>query len=544
MRVVGLCPAFGACTLSSLGAHSEALAVSVVESDRDKFFRVLFHDDRNSNYIIFSDCTGALTSTALKAKSLGSFQFDDSSNYYVTHHGFNGCRRLTERTRQLNAIFFDIDCHEAPSQTIRESLIALIQDRLADAVLRDHIPMPTIIVDSGRGVQLYYVFRRSIPCRFTHGGDKNEKGIWLYEDVQRRLADVLEGVVEGLDYVELDRIVFDKARVGRIPDTFNKKAGRCARLVSICEAYYDLSLLEGYCSPRPREEPSAKKHDKAKPAFVMRFNALQMSRLNKISELQEYRKFDCEGNRELMCFVYYNSAVQVYDREGAVCRLAQFNNKFRKPLSMQELQGVISSVDRVKNVKGETGYYVLGANKIIECLGLTEEEMLAIGFFQSKRMVERIEAKRKTKAKREARNELILTLYKGGDMTQEEVAAEAGCSVRTVRSVLKEAGITKRAASGIRARKAAQKTSLKEAARATLDAAAQVSVQGAANGFFIFSTMGKILAHGLQSSDDLDLSSLVSFDSKGFSASVAFSNEAFSGLEALSSSRSPLLSYG
>ncbi len=487
--------------MSPVGAHSEALQAPVSESSREKFFRVLFHDDRNSNYIVFSDAGGGFSNTALKVNSLAGFPFDGRSNYYITHNGFAGKRRLSERTRQLNAIFIDIDCHREPSQAKREHLIGLIQERLAACVLEDRLPMPTLIVDSGRGVQLYYVLRRSVPYRFRGEGAVNKDGVSFYEDIQRRLADAIEDLMGGLDLVDVDRKVFDHSRVGRIPDTFNTKAGRCARLVNACETYYDLPLLAAYCPAKKKPAVPAEAPKKSKPAFVMKFNALMMSRLNKILELQEYRNFDCEGNRELMCFVYYNTAVQIYDLEGARTRLAQFNSRFLKPLASGEIKGVIASVDRVKNVKGEKGHYVLSVSKVIELLGLSDEEITATNFFMSKRMTERLEAKFKTKAKRDARNERIVALCKAGTMTQQQIADEVGCSVRTVRSVIKEAGLARHIATGARKAAAKPRTTLKEAAKTALDSVKQPVSKAADSGFFIFSTMGKKLAHELEGSD-------------------------------------------
>lgn len=432
----------GEWTLSSFGAHTAALTASSFENEREKFFRILLHDDRKSRYFVSSDAGGTWVDNALLADGLARFPFNLVSNYYISHNGFNGNRRLLERTRQINALFFDIDCHKEPSQAKREAIISSILDRITDAVLEEKLPMPTLIVDSGRGVQFYYVLQRSIPYRFKGDGSVNEKGISFYKDVQRRLADVIEEQLEGLDLVELDRRVFDHTRVGRVPGTFNTKAGRCARLVNACEVYYHLPLLAAY---RPSKEPQKAlpaPSRKMKPAFVMKFNALMMSRLSKVVELQEYRKFDCEGSRELMCFVFYNTAVQIYSKEDAFERLVQFNSRFLKPLAHSEMDGIVSAVSSVINVKGEKGHYILSAQTIIEYLGLTDEEMEATMFFASKRMTERLAAKRKTKEKRNARDERIVELYQTGCMTQKEVACEVGCSPRTVQSVLRDKGLT------------------------------------------------------------------------------------------------------
>ena len=54
-----------------------------------------------------------------------------------------------------------------------------------------------------------------------------------------------------------------------------------------------------------------------------------------------------------------------------------------------------------------------------------------------------MEAKRKTKERRNRRDERILELYQKGCMTQQELAQAVGCSPRTVSSVLRKAGLTR-----------------------------------------------------------------------------------------------------
>ena len=426
--------------MSPLDQHIPAMPL---ESERETFFHILLHDDWNSFYAISAIKNGIWTDMAYKASVLPLLTFDPLTNYYVSHHGFNGKRRLANRTRQLNALFFDLDCHRAP-ETERESLIDAVLERIMDAVQENRMPNPTLIVDSGRGVQLYYVLERSIPYRFRGTGETNKKGIDFYKDVQRRLADVIEEQMEGMPLVDMDRRVFDESRVGRIPGTYNTKAGRNARLVNASEVYYHLPDLASYKPKKALHRVIPGKDKRQKPAFVMKFHPLMMSRLNKIVELQEYRDFDCEGSRELMCFVFYNTAVQIYSPEDAKSRLTLFNDSFKKPLPQSELNGVIRAVSEVVNVKGERGYYVLKADTLARLLALTEKEMLDLQFFASKRMVERMEAKRKTKEKRGKRDEQIIDLYQAGGMTQQEVAKATGCSPRTVHSVLKSAGLTQR----------------------------------------------------------------------------------------------------
>lgn len=420
--------------------HPSPSSLLLFKTDREKFFAVLTHDDRNSRYIVSTDASGEWADTALDAASLSAYRFDARSNYYVTRNGFSGRRRLDARVRQLNSIFLDVDFHDGATAD-RDALIADVLQRVESAVAGGALPQPTMVVNSGRGVHLYYVLQRSVPYRVRGGGNVNEKGISYFSHVQGQLADVLDEVLSGIEGAKVDRAVFDLARVSRIPDTYNTKAGRYARLVSVGETYYHLPELDAY-KPSAPAAVAAPKPKQGRPAFRVRFDKLLLARLNKVAELQEHRRFDCEGNRELMAFVYYNTAVQVYEREEAWNRALWFNSRFRSPLPEAELDGIRRAVSSVVNVRGERGYYVLSAATVVKMLGITEEEAEEVRFFGSKRTFDRLEAKRKTAEKRKERNERIVALRKEGRARQ-DIAEELGVSLGTVHGVLKEAGLTR-----------------------------------------------------------------------------------------------------
>ena len=124
----------------------------------------------------------------------------------------------------------------------------------------------------------------------------------------------------------------------------------------------------------------------------------------------------------------------------AAC-LKTFNNQFIKPLDQKELTGVIASVDEVTNVRGEKGYYLIGAQRLTELLALTPQELVDLNFFESKRSLERKEQKQLTAQRKQTRNHMILSLRQEG-YTHAQIADSVGCSPRTVASVLKAAGQT------------------------------------------------------------------------------------------------------
>ena len=410
----------------------------VQESEWEIFRTLITHDDRNSYYVVSSDASGSWEDTAVKSESLSAIGFNAKSAYYMTHNGFTSACRKSEQVRQLNTLFFDLDCHDRDLQETR-AIVSQTLDTLKQAVGGGTLPQPTMTIDTGRGVQLFYILTRSIPYRVSANGQVNIKSVKLFENVQKRMASLLDSVVSSIRGISVDRATFDVSRVSRIPGTFNAKAGRYASLCDYSfDALYSLSKLSGLI-PARAEQPNCKTNLKRafqKTSSIINYQPLLESRLAKIIELQKLRNFNCEGNRELMSFVFYNTAVQVYPHEIAQQKLSSFNNNFINPLNVSELNGITKSVDSVTNMRGEQGYYLIGANRLRELLAMTLEEEVAINFFESKRSVLRKEAKRITKEKRDQRNARIVTLYRQGSHTYASIAKQVMCSVRTVATVI------------------------------------------------------------------------------------------------------------
>lgn len=407
-------------------------------SEWEVFRTLITHDDRNSYYVVSSDASGSWEDTAVKSESLPAMGFNTKSAYYMTHNGFTSACRKSEQVRQLNALFFDLDCHDQDLQQTR-AIVSQTLSTLQQAVGEGILPQPTMTIDSGRGVQLFYVLTRSIPYRVNANGQVNIKSVKLFESVQKRMASLLDSVISPIKDISVDRATFDVSRVSRIPGTYNAKAGCFASLVNYSfDALYSLTELSGFAGTHMTE--TDRKHNLRrafkKTSSVLNYQPMLNSRLAKIIELQKLRNFNCEGNRELMSFVFYNTAVQVYPHEVAQQKLSSFNNNFINPLNVSELNGITKSVDSVINMRGEQGYYLIGANRLRELLAMKLEEEVAIDFFESKRSVLRKEAKRVTKEKRDQRNTRIVTLYRQGSHTYASIAKQVMCSVRTVATVI------------------------------------------------------------------------------------------------------------
>ena len=427
------------CIVSVGFSHSDSSHCDLDE--RDTFFRALFHDDRNSSYALATCIDGTWRESMHKHSHLSFIGAPSNGSLYVSVNGFSGDRRRLDSLRQINALFFDLDCHGS-SRSQTDNAIRNAIETISEAVRIEKLPRPTLTVDSGRGLHLYYVLKRSIPYRCSANGPVNEKALGLFQLVLQKLSRTLSRLMEPIDCIDVDEKVFDFTRVSRVPGSYNPAAQRYARLLSSSDSYYDLSDLNaklgGFAkhvvSPKMRHSTNAifsKKHGDDSP--------LLRSRLANVISLQTLRNFDCEGSRELMCFVFYNTAVQLAGPSDASRQLCSFNSRFTQPLSQAELDSVVRSVDRVVNVRGQRGYYVLSAKRIVEMLALTEQEKVKIRFYTSTRSIVREKAKEFTASRRASRNKRITDLYQSGDFTQNEIAQMIGCSLRTVASVLSRA---------------------------------------------------------------------------------------------------------
>lgn len=412
--------------------NTTSLAYSAsTDFGRRAFFSMITRDDRGSWYQTASR-TGSgqwETGPSFRAATLERAGFDSARDWYVTVNGFSSkFERTANRCRQVNVLKYDVDFHGSGADHAYECamMAAMVEASAASGAL----PEPSMVVDTGRGLQLYWALERSTACRLK-GGAPNERGLAYLHDVEKRLAGALKAVVEAYGSGELDlSVTSDVARVMRIPGTVNQANGRtCAVVADTGRTWRLADLANALPAPERRDARSRG------AARMMRFDHLSLSRMKKIEHLQDYRGFGCAGRRELMGFCYYNAAVQVYaDRDDAYQLLVDFNERFLEPLDERELASIRSSVDKV-------GFYKMRADTISSerFLGMRADEIEATRFFESARATARAAAKAKTAEKRAARDALIAELYSRPGATHASVAEAVGCSPRTVAAVLKDA---------------------------------------------------------------------------------------------------------
>ena len=400
-------------------------------TDKELFSSMLFHDDKNSNYIIQKFKSGKFCKV-VKAKDFLSAEIPDE-DIYITINGFCGNTRKTYQCRQINALFFDLDAHSINTKDAKWE-IEHTYFSLKDAIEENRLKKPNLIINTGRGLHLYYIFQKSIPYRLK---DKsvNKVGLSIRKSIINSIGDDINAVLKKSDCgLELDTKVSDISRIARIPGTKNSNTGTEATIIDYDEDYYTFEELL---------KPNAKKKQpvaKIKTVNNEYGQALHNIRLSELEKLQEYRNFDCRGCREYMCFVYYNAAVQIHDRKTAYEKLISFRNKFDDihSVSDSQLKALAGCIDRNKG-SGYEGFYKLKKDWIIQHLGITPDEIAELGLFQlSKRKLK----KEKTKINKQEQAMQVIELAKNG-MKHQTIADTVGISKRKVQYILKEAGVTR-----------------------------------------------------------------------------------------------------
>lgn len=318
---------------------------------------------------------------------------------YFSINDFRGLRRKVNNCHSINCIFIDIDGHKL-SNDARDVAIEKAKRILNEAWNTGKMLRPTQVTHSGRGLGLFYVLDRSIA---NISLTKKLKNFFDFVYVMMIKAYTILLKETGL---EVDTCVTDRTRIARMPGSYNYKAGSVCKLYEIEPVYYSLGEIFTGCSLQSyalsREEYHTQKYgfksklnkktykkekevvsDIVHPKKLLTYNAHQLN-VTRIEFFERYIQFmensvGLVGHREICLFLYYNALVQIIDRTEAKVRIKEVNNRLSHPIDINRLnEKVFSSVDKVKNVKGEYGYYVISNDQLIAKLGLSYAEANAL----------------------------------------------------------------------------------------------------------------------------------------------------------------------
>lgn len=310
------------------------------------------------------------------------------TNTYGSVNSFYKPVRGIQNIRKINSIYLEYDRHNGPIPTnldIQSLLYFLDKD------VFNSVPQPNLIINSGRGIHLYWLLE-NLPYQ----------AIPLWTIVRDKMVDELKKIdVKGF---KLDTNSMDLARVYRLPGTINTKTNTLCetiykdngryRLDEIIQGYYpELQIIE-----KTKNKPKTKL-DKKQRQVVSMYNVynLHYTRLVDIVKLVELREGKVEGNRELICFLYrYYSCLYKKDPQEALLDTLELNKKFAKPLLGEEVKKATVSAEKAYNEwletvdligkypifnadkEGRRQFYIKGYNyrnsTLIKLLNITPEE--------------------------------------------------------------------------------------------------------------------------------------------------------------------------
>lgn len=141
-------------------------------------------------------------------------------NIYISMNTFFKPERTVDKLKRLNALYVDIDCYKLGLNNL-SVFYQLEQDYFGT-----EIPVPTFVIDSGRGLYLIWKLQNE---------DRNALPRWTR--VQKYLTDKLKGF-------GADPACKDSARILRLPFTINEKSGTEVSILQFNDLTYTISEIQ------------------------------------------------------------------------------------------------------------------------------------------------------------------------------------------------------------------------------------------------------------------------------------------------------------
>lgn len=372
--------------------------------------------------------------------------FRSDYDYYITANAVSGVKRRAEGLFSFHNIVIDLDCHcdfpEGSSGIGGNDGLQRLLEEFLWRFRRDKpesMPFPTSIVRTGRGIQLWWAL---VPL---HAKCKP-----YYDEVREGFMNVIQQILceysgkfilsEDLSVLSLDSSASSND-VGyyRLPGTVNTKVGRMVEVDVSKEIFVLQDLVKSVKSwnkvdPVILDQKLIRDFGQNEVFLLKNIETLAFFRVRQLILLRKIRNKDIHlETRNNLNFMMYNALLPALGEEESWNRLLRFNEEFKEPMSMEELEGVIISAR-------DKGGYRYTNEKMITFLEVTPEEQENIGLFDGKNQkVVRFSKKPSRDASRalqkSVRDDLIKKLALEGKSVS-EIGETAQVSLPTVRKVL------------------------------------------------------------------------------------------------------------
>lgn len=299
-------------------------------------------------------------------------EIEEQLDFFITPNTFFKPQRQVNNIRQFRALFMDLDTGEGDKQFAAYKVFELAEEGL--------IPRPTMIVDSGRGIHVYWRIKNA-PYQALN--------TW------QELQDLFYTKLKPLG---ADIRATDGARILRLPNTINSRNNvECRVIWQDNEAEYSMyDLREEYLHEKYKK--SIAKINKTDRKIVANafFNSysLHITRAEDLETLVKLRNGNMNGSRNmaLHCYAYWKG-IYIRDIEKLTEIVEEFNNSFTRPLKDSEVRAILRCIPKAidkfleyeqgircglnkrvtKGMKDKGGYWYKNET-LIERLEITEQE--------------------------------------------------------------------------------------------------------------------------------------------------------------------------
>ena len=312
----------------------------------------------------------------------------DKEDVYIAMSTFYKPMRRIETIKEIGNLFLDLDTYNTEFSKTQ------ILMNLEENYFNRSIPIPNLIIDSGRGLTL----------------------VWSIEKVPYKALPLWKAVQEYL-YSQLkefgaDRKALDATRVLRVAGSINSKSGTRVTILEKYEYKYTLREIQREFLPDLDENKSKKKGRPKKIVYVHRERSLYQGRILDLVKLCELRNYDVKGQREIILFLYRYYLCYFYDDEQkALEDVLELNKEFIQPLSEKEVIRATGSAEKV--FKSKDKQYKYKNETLIDILAISEYEQTHMKIIIGKEEYKRRDNERNKKNYREK-------LVTNGKLTEKE----------------------------------------------------------------------------------------------------------------------------
>lgn len=286
-------------------------------------------------------------------------KYTGQESIYISQNTFFKNSRKIEDIKYLCALYSDIDCYKA-GYTKEQVIWQLEKD-----YYNQKIPIPSLSIDSGKGLYLIWLIRPVPP-----------KALPLWKFTQDYIHNTLQDF--GADAASRDA-----ARFLRLAGTINEKSGSMVKILDTCDYIYTVNEIQSEFLPQKTFKNKSKSNKSPNPVTLKNIYNLHYLRFMDLKTLVRLRNGEMPDMREISCFLYrYWQCCFISDPEQALQETLDFNSILKYPLKEKEVIKATKSAEKAYRAWAEgkgNGLYKRGGynyknDKLIDLLQITLDE--------------------------------------------------------------------------------------------------------------------------------------------------------------------------